>query len=307
MGKGFKTPIGSTLFDIAKNTYTEVRDQWDNLCGGGLYWARNRNDAQLNKAVYKSTITNVEQILLGVRLFKITGDRSYLEHAIQVYDWLVGPSGLVTGDGVVMDGVRADACQEFTPNQHSYNAGLFLGGAALLFEATKDAKYMQTISRVFNNYEKVFVQNNIFIDPCEVSGQPPCRQNQAQFKGVAIYSLNYLYQYSSDSGIKNKIKTWIETSAAAMFNICTPGYECSNFWLPTSASRPVDVHNQMNALFMSNTLSSIKSATIEGGKQRLSPVGKKNKQKKSDGMGVTVTIGIWSSIFAATFAAIYLV
>lgn len=296
MGVQYQTPLKSTFFDIAKNTYVEVRDQWDELCGGGLYWARDRNDAQANKRTYKSTITNVEQIILAVRLYNLTDDKEYLDHAIKVYDWLVGPVNVITRDGKVYDGVNSDSCGSIVTSEHSYNAGLFLGGAALLFEATKDQKYMRDIRRVLTNYESVFVRDNIFIDPCEVTDEV-CRRNQAQFKGVAIFSLNYVHQYSTDSSIKNKIKTWIETSASEMFKTCNDAWECSNFWLPGSnglkkrqaTEPPTDVHNQMNALFMSNALSNLRSATIEGGQKKPTP---------TSGAALLLPIGALSAFFA---------
>jgi len=301
MGTDYKTPLESTLFDIAKNTYQEVADQWDDQCGGGLYWARNRNDAQVNKRIYKSTITNVEQIIIAVRLYKLTNDRSYLNHAIKVYDWMVGPIAIVTADGAVLDGIYADQrCSQYDRRQHSYNAGLFLGGVALLFEATKDEKYMKTIQTVMGNYEKVFVRDNILVDDCEVEQGLTCKRNQAQFKGPAIFSLMYVYEYASDSQVKNKVKTWIETSAAAMFNTCTREFECSNFWLPDTTDRPYDVHNQMNALFMSNAISSIRSATVEGGKQKPSASEKKAKKNK-DSSAAIASVKSWSAILVAAF------
>ena len=260
------------LLQPAKKTYEQVEmpGQWDEQCGGGVYWARNRNDQQANKRLYKSTISNVEQMMLAVRLFLLTKDQNYLNSAVRIYNWLVGPSGIITPDGKVFDGVYVSQCNDIVKSEHSYNPGLFLGGAALLFRATKDQKYIADILRVMGNYEKVFVKNNILIDPCEIDGT--CKQNQAQFKGVAIFSLGYLYQYSDDAQIKEKVKTWIETSANAMFNTCTSDFSCSNFWLPETANRPTDVHNQMNALFMSNSLAMIRSARVEGGITKPPPV-----------------------------------
>jgi mannan endo-1,6-alpha-mannosidase len=250
----------------------------------------------------------VEQIILAARLYKITNERAYLDHAIQVYNWLTGPSNIVTADGKVYDGTYATLCNRIERTEHSYNAGLFLGGLALLLDATKDIKYMSDIQRVLGNYEKVFVKDNIFIDPCETSQN--CKRNQAQFKGVGIFSLNYVYKYSTDESVKNKIKTWIETSASAMAKICDANWQCSNFWLPETTNRPIDVHNQMNALFMSNTLSQIRSATVSGG-QRTPPktsifsennAPAKKSQKRGDAVsGKKISFALLSSILGFVF------
>ena len=40
---------GLKYLDLAKNTFDQVFSQWDDQCGGGVYWARNRNDEKQNR------------------------------------------------------------------------------------------------------------------------------------------------------------------------------------------------------------------------------------------------------------------
>lgn len=263
-GVGATTPLGSTFLNITEITFEQMfeTDQLDNECGGGIYWARNRKDSSANRALYKSTITNVEAIILGVKLYQLTGEKSYLDRSIQIYDWLLGPSGIVTQGGVVYDGVYATNCAQIVKTEHSYNAGLFLGGAALLYSTTKNQKYITDSKIVLRNFEAVFTRNNIVIDPCELSGN--CKQNQAQFKGVAIFSLCYVYELSNDDALKNQVKTWIEASSDAMLKTCDSNWSCSNFWLPNATNVPKDVHNQINAVFVGNARSLVAQVKVEG-------------------------------------------
>ena len=264
-GINAKTSSGSFFTNISANTLKQITEppQLDNECGGGIYWARNRQDQIQDKAIYKSTITNVEAITLAMNLHFLTGEKSYLDLSIAIYDWLVGPSNLVFEDGRVYDGIRAGACDQMTRIQHSYNPGLFLGGSALLFKATGDAKYITRAKVVLQNFEAVFVKNGIITEQCELY-EGICALNKAQFKGVAIHGLSYLYEYSNDADIRSKIASWIEASSAAMLKTCDNQWSCSNFWLPNATNPPRDVHNQINALFVANTLSLIKKVKIDG-------------------------------------------
>jgi len=262
-GVNAQTASGSYFTNISTTTLKQITEppQLDNECGGGIYWARNRNDVLDSKARYKSTITNVEAIILSMNLYFLTGEKSHLDLSIQLYDWLVGPSNLVLEDGKVYDGALARSCDEITRIQHTYNPGLFLGGSALLFKATGDSKYITRSKVVLRNFESVFVKDGIITEQCELYGS--CPVNRPQFKGVAIFGLCYLYQYSDDVEIQNTIASWVETSAAAMLKTCNSEWGCSNFWLPNATNPPRDVHNQINSVFIANALSLIKKVKID--------------------------------------------
>ena len=63
-------PGGATMEKIASNTWNEViLFKNDNICGGGVYWSRNN----ANSPGYKSTITNVQEVLVGAQLAEMTG------------------------------------------------------------------------------------------------------------------------------------------------------------------------------------------------------------------------------------------
>jgi hypothetical protein len=62
-------PGGATMQAVSSNTWNEVWGGWDSKCGGGLYWSRN----QVRSAGYKSTITNVQQMMVGAQLTDMTG------------------------------------------------------------------------------------------------------------------------------------------------------------------------------------------------------------------------------------------
>jgi mannan endo-1,6-alpha-mannosidase len=95
--------------------------QWDLVCGGGIYWSRDRNG---KKAGYKSTITNVQHIQLGARLYLLTKNQTQLKIARDIYEWMTS-KGVITKDGEVYDGMDADNNCSHSQVHNSYIYGSF--------------------------------------------------------------------------------------------------------------------------------------------------------------------------------------
>lgn len=242
-------PNGITYVALAANTFEQMHSQWDNECGGGVYWMRDRNDERPNRRLFKATISNVQGVVLGVRLFLVTNNQKYLQNAIEMYKWLK-ESGLVTPSGAVYDGEYATQCWQIEKNEHSYNAGLFLSSAGWLYKATGDAKYLNDAKTVLSHFQSVFTNQDIITDQCESSND--CKENQPQFKGPAIRGLLHLFNNCNDSSIRGTIQKLITASAIAMNSTCNAEYSCSNFWLPGKSDHPLNVHNQINAVELLN-------------------------------------------------------
>ena len=94
---GATIPGGVTYLKLAQETYDEAQSQWDSKCGGGIYWSRIRQAP--TGACYKSSIksvpllvtpcsTNMQQLLLGARLYIATKNQTYLDNANTMYTWL---------------------------------------------------------------------------------------------------------------------------------------------------------------------------------------------------------------------------
>lgn len=73
---------------------------------------------------------------MAARLGLYTGNSSYLDWAEKTWDWVTGPVGLINNQSYVFDGsdVSLD-CTEVSHLQWSYNAGVFLYGAAVMWNA----------------------------------------------------------------------------------------------------------------------------------------------------------------------------
>ncbi|KAI8897453.1 glycosyl hydrolase family 76-domain-containing protein [Globomyces pollinis-pini] len=235
-------PGGVSYLQLANLTYAQSWAQWDDKCGGGVWWSRDRNNLQ--NGGYKSTITNVQQILLGSHISYLIADQSYNGKSIQIYNWLQ-QTGLLTARNLVNDGIRADKGCSINTAQYSYKSGILAGGLAWLYKSSNNYQYMQAAQNVALQSLESFSKNDIITDPCE----PDCTENAVTPKGAMIHGLGYVYEFSTDNQVKSNIKNKLSKSMTAMLNTCDSDYNCGNYWFDNQ-NKHQSVHYQINALHL---------------------------------------------------------
>ena len=173
----------------ARTIFAHNLDGWDDTCGGGVWWNKERT--------YKNAITNELFVTMAAQLHQRTpGDRDYLGWAMRAWDWLYG-SGMIGPDGLVNDGLTA-ACANNGGTTWTYNQGVILGGLAALYQMTDDQSYLRqgeviadaVLSRLTN-------PSGILTESCEAAGSAGCDTNQTQFKGIFV---RYLHEFCAHSG-----------------------------------------------------------------------------------------------------------
>ena len=97
-------------------TLNEAWEQYDNKCGGGIYWSRDRGNS--GDGDYKSFITEAEYMQVAARMGKQTGNGTYIQQANQLLKWIQSAS-LFNSDGTVNDGLHASACNTVISDQWS--------------------------------------------------------------------------------------------------------------------------------------------------------------------------------------------
>jgi uncharacterized protein YyaL (SSP411 family) len=126
----------SAALERAKAIFTLVRYGWDDDAShpdpGGTYWTMAPWSHDRN------TISNGPGAELGLHLFSITNDKSYLDHSILMFDW--ANKYMLAPNGLYWDHVDLAGTVEKT--QWSYNQGVMLGAAALLYRATGTRSYL---------------------------------------------------------------------------------------------------------------------------------------------------------------------
>ncbi|CAK1364734.1 Mannan endo-1,6-alpha-mannosidase DCW1 [Cercospora beticola] len=235
---------------LAQAVYNTQLARWDTAtCDGGLRW----QIFPLNTGYdYKNAISNGCYFNLAARLALYTGNASYLAEAEKTWDWMVGPVGMISQEYYVYDGSDADlGCTELSHLQWSYNAGVFLYGAAVMWNVTEgdtQAKWRTRTEGLLDGAIAIFFKNQIMIEvACEQGAN--CNIDQQTFKA-------YLSRWMAASvkvapWTHDKIMPLIRQSALAAAKSCTGGDDgttCGTDWLNGEWDGAFGVGQQMNAL-----------------------------------------------------------
>ena len=115
---------------LAQAVYNIQLTKFDDLCGGGLHWQAYPIEKGYS---YKNAIANGCFFNIAARLAVYTGNASYAASAESTWDW-TSAIGLIDGDYNVYDGSDSNQnCTTINHEQFSYNAAVFLLGAATMY------------------------------------------------------------------------------------------------------------------------------------------------------------------------------
>ncbi|GAA2107315.1 glycoside hydrolase family 76 protein [Actinomadura alba] len=120
----------------AERIFDLVVHGWDtdpsNPCPGGVFWT------QAPWSQDRNTVSNGPGAELGLHLYLLTKRPEYLAWAKRMFDWtnacMLAPNGLYWD--------HIDLAGRIDTTQWSYNQGVMLGSAALLYKATGDHRYL---------------------------------------------------------------------------------------------------------------------------------------------------------------------
>lgn len=120
---------------LAQAVFNTQAFRWnEESCGGGLKWQVFTFNNGYN---YKNTISNGGFFNIAARLGRYTGNQTYFEWAERTWDW-VEAVGLIGPNWEFFDGTDDLLnCSELNHIQWTYNAGIFLGGAAAIWNAVR--------------------------------------------------------------------------------------------------------------------------------------------------------------------------
>lgn len=116
---------------LAQAVFNSQAIRWDDTsCGGGLKWQIFTFNNGYN---YKNSISNGCFFNLASRLGMYTGNQTYLDWADRAWEW-TNAVGLMTPSYQIFDGSDDNLnCSDFNHIQWSYNAGVFLLGAGVMW------------------------------------------------------------------------------------------------------------------------------------------------------------------------------
>jgi predicted alpha-1,6-mannanase (GH76 family) len=169
---------GSAAFlDEAESLFQEMTRGWDDVCGGGLWWSRDRT--------YKNAITNSLFLLAAARLYREEPTASYLDWATRAWAWF-DATGLINEDHLVNDGLD-DACANNGGVTWTYNQGVVLSALAELWQITGDGGCLRRAEQIADaTLTRLVSPDGVLIEPCEPDR---CSGNNQVFKGVFAQGL----------------------------------------------------------------------------------------------------------------------
>ncbi|ORY66121.1 cell wall glycosyl hydrolase [Pseudomassariella vexata] len=241
---------------LTQAVFNEYVSRWDNTtCNGGLRWQIFTFNNGYN---YKNSVSNGCFFDIAARLARYTGNETYAEWAEKVFNWQMGV-GFITDDWDVMDGAGNgddSNCTEINGALFTYNAGLYLHGAAYMYNYTDGSELWRSrLAGLVNSTTRNFFKDNIMYElSCETAGL--CNVDQQSFKGhlsrwMAMAAKMAPFTYDT-------IVPLLTSSATAAAQQCsgtssdfkgTQGTACGFSWLQGSTwDSKTGIGEQMNAL-----------------------------------------------------------
>lgn len=208
---------------LAQAVFNTQAFRWEPQdCGGGLRW---QIFVWNNGFNYKNSISQGCFFNIAARLALYTGNSSYAEWAGKTWDWMEAVDLIHPETYYVYDGVPIENCTKLMPYQWTYNAGVFLLGAAAMYNYTTGAeqeKWRLRTEGLLNGTGVFFTGPNKDI-MTEVACEPVdlCDVDQQSFKAYLSRWMAATTKWAPWS--YNTIKPWMESSAKAAAAQCTGG------------------------------------------------------------------------------------
>lgn len=270
----------ANYLEVAVNAFNNIVSRWDTTtCDGGLKWQiYPENNYGYN---YKNSISNGCTFALGARLARYTGNQTYADWAVKIYDWSKSV-GLITDIYEVFDGTddKKNCAEVADETQWTYNNAMFLHGSAFMYDFTNGGSvWKERTSGFLKHAELLFFSpydnaTDIMYEwACEtgVSGRH-CNLDQQSFKA-------YLSRFMAKTAAvapftKETITKYLKASAVGAAKSCSGGDDgvtCGSKWYAGKWDGASGVGQQLAALEVTQALLSLK--------QNIIPV-KSNEQPK---------------------------
>lgn len=171
----YKRGHQSVYLRQAQLIYRYMMTGYDTVLQGGIYW-------QENKKTSKNTCSNGPGIILALQLYQATKEKSYLDTALLLYNWV--NDKLRTPSGLYYDNIQVGN-HKIGKAVFSYNTGTMLQSNVYLYEITRDVHYLQKAVAIADSALSYFHQSGIFKD-------------HYWFNAVLLRAYQHLWQYHKD-------------------------------------------------------------------------------------------------------------
>lgn len=250
----FPDPPGTdpSWISLAQAVFNTQAPRWDDTtCGGGLRWQIYPFNTGYN---YKNTISNSCFFATAARLGRYTGNQTYFDWANKMWTW-INDIGVMSTDYHFYDGTDSNInCSQVNHIEWTYNTGIALYGAAIMFNASTDPTVQGQWQTRIEGILKTATSPGLFFDngvmtevACEVNNN--CDVDQQSFKG-------YLARWMAATVLvapftAQTILPLLKSSAQAAVATCTGGASgsaCGLKWTTGSFDGSSGVGETMAAL-----------------------------------------------------------
>ncbi|EER28519.1 Glycosyl hydrolase family 76 protein [Coccidioides posadasii C735 delta SOWgp] len=299
---------------LAQGVFNSQAARWNTAtCGGGLNWQIFQFNRGFN---YKNSISNGCFFNIAARLARYTGNDTYAEWAVRTWDWTKGV-GLLTGDYQFFDGSDEKLnCSEVNRIQWTYNAGVYLLGAASMYNYTDGEQiWRERVQGIIDGLRPFFPEQADIMVESSCEPHDNCLTDQRSFKAFLSRWMAETTQLAPFT--RELIMPKLRASAMAAAKACTGGNDgksCGLKWSTGGFDGSVGIGEQMAALevIQSNLIDSVDPPVTEknGGTSKGNPgagvstgdaIGMQRGIKTADKAGAWITTMILIGVILGGF------
>ncbi|TFY60411.1 hypothetical protein EVG20_g7426 [Dentipellis fragilis] len=194
----------TAFMNAAGQIYDFIAGQWDNTCGGGVWWS--------TAHTYKNAITNELFLLTSASGYLRTNDQKYLTNANNVWNWL-SASGMRNSQGLWNDGLDSDTCANNGQTTWTYNQGVIASGLGALYAATGNTTLLDQAEITLDATIAHLTVNNILKESCDnaASSTGACNHDQ----GIWTKHVQYYLDNANDASRTAKYSSFLGSQSSA--------------------------------------------------------------------------------------------
>jgi len=254
--RNFTNPEEHTWLELTIAAFNTMNSRWDTEhCGGGLRWQIFSWNSGYD---YKNSIANGCLFHIAARLARYLDNDTYAEVAEKVWDWMNDVGFLVDDDHTVTlyDGADISTnCTDLTKKQWSYTYGIFMAGAAYMYDFNQDQKWLNGVTDLVST-SSFFFQDDVMVErQCAFSTPMSCNNDQRSFRSLFSRCLGLTSVLVNST--QDTISNYIQTSAKGAASSCSGGSDgvtCGFDWSKGSWDGLYGLGEQTGALEVINAL-----------------------------------------------------
>lgn len=207
----------------AGQLYDKMSENWDDTCGGGVWWTTDHG--------YKNTITNELFLTISAQGYLRFGNETYLENAKKTWAWLEA-SGMRNSEGLYNDGLD-DSCVNNGETTWTYNQGVLASGLGALWKATGNRTLLKEAEITLDATIKDMTVNGVLKESCDsvIETDDPCDIDQQTFKGIWTKHLQYYLIFTNKKEKIAKYGPFLGVQSHAVTKYATNATDdISNLW-----------------------------------------------------------------------------